>query len=73
MDRDDTNIVTMPKWPAWIMLATMALSAYPALTASAPTAQAASVEVTRVPAIAKPAARTPLKAAPSAKALLAAN
>ena len=72
MDRDDTNIVTMPKWPAWIMLATMALSVYPALTASAPSAQAASVEVS-VPAIAKPVARTPLKAAPPAKALLAAN
>ena len=31
----------MPKWPAWIMLAVMAASAYPALTASSPAAEAA--------------------------------
>jgi hypothetical protein len=31
---------SMPKWPAWIMLATMAACAYPAVTASAPAAQA---------------------------------
>jgi len=41
MDRDGSTKVTMPKWPAWIMLAVMAASAYPALTASAPTASAA--------------------------------
>jgi hypothetical protein len=41
MDRDGSTKVTMPKWPAWIMLAVMAASAYPALTASAPSAAAA--------------------------------
>ena len=41
MDRDGSTQVTMPKWPAWIMLAVMAASAYPALTASAPSAVAA--------------------------------
>ena len=41
MDRDGSANVTMPKWPAWIMLAVMAASAYPALTASAPSAVAA--------------------------------
>ena len=41
MDRDGSTKVTMPKWPAWIMLAVMAASAYPALTASAPSAVAA--------------------------------
>ena len=40
MDRDGSSNVTMPKWPAWIMLAVMAASAYPALTASAPSAAA---------------------------------
>jgi len=28
--------VTMPKWPAWVLFGTMALCAYPAVTASAP-------------------------------------
>lgn len=32
--------VSMPKWPAWILLGTMALSAYPAVTASAPRSEA---------------------------------
>ena len=41
MDADNSTKVTMPKWPAWIMLAVMAASAYPALTASTPSAQAA--------------------------------
>ena len=41
MDRDGSSNVTMPKWPAWVMLAVMAASAYPALTASAPSAVAA--------------------------------
>ncbi|MFN3728031.1 MAG: hypothetical protein ACK4SZ_17200 [Allosphingosinicella sp.] len=41
MDRDGSTQVTMPKWPAWIMLAVMAASAYPALTGSAPSAAAA--------------------------------
>ena len=41
MDRDGSSNVTMPKWPAWIMLAVMAASAYPALTASTPSAVAA--------------------------------
>jgi len=41
MDGDGSTKVTMPKWPAWIMLAVMAASAYPALTASAPSAVAA--------------------------------
>ncbi len=40
MDRDGSSQVTMPKWPAWIMLAVMAASAYPALTASTPTVSA---------------------------------
>jgi hypothetical protein len=30
-----TNRVTMPKWPAWVLFATMAACAYPAVTASA--------------------------------------
>jgi predicted amino acid dehydrogenase len=29
------NRVTMPKWPAWVLFATMAACAYPAVTASA--------------------------------------
>lgn len=41
MDTDSSSNVTMPKWPAWIMLAVMAASAYPALTASSPAAEAA--------------------------------
>jgi hypothetical protein len=41
MDGDGSTKVTMPKWPAWVMLAVMAASAYPALTASAPSAAAA--------------------------------
>ena len=41
MDRDGSSNVTMPKWPAWVMLAVMAASAYPALTASPPSAVAA--------------------------------
>ena len=45
MDRDGSTKVTMPKWPAWIMLAVMAASAYPALTASAPSAAAAEKPV----------------------------
>ncbi len=40
MDGDGSTKVTMPKWPAWIMLAVMAASAYPALTASAPSSAA---------------------------------
>jgi hypothetical protein len=35
--------VTMPKWPAWILFGTMALSAYPAMTATAPRTEAAGV------------------------------
>ena len=42
MDGDGSTKVTMPRWPAWIMLAVMAASAYPALTASAPRAAAAA-------------------------------
>lgn len=45
MDSDGSTKVTMPKWPAWIMLAVMAASAYPALTASAPSAAAAEKPV----------------------------
>jgi hypothetical protein len=37
----------MPKWPAWIMLATMAACAYPAITASAPAAQAQTGSASR--------------------------
>lgn len=44
MEADNSTKVTMPKWPAWIMLAVMAASAYPALTASAPRAEAAVAE-----------------------------
>ncbi len=29
------NRVTMPKWPAWVLFATMAACAYPAVSASA--------------------------------------
>jgi hypothetical protein len=33
--RSKFNRVTMPKWPAWVLFATMAACAYPAVTASA--------------------------------------
>ena len=33
--RQKLNRVTMPKWPAWVLFATMAACAYPAVTASA--------------------------------------
>ena len=46
MDRDGSSNVTMPKWPAWIMLAVMAASAYPALMASTPRAVAAEKPAT---------------------------
>ena len=33
--RQKLNRVTMPKWPAWVLFATMAACAYPAVSASA--------------------------------------
>lgn len=33
------NRVTMPRWPAWVMLGTAAACAYPAVTSPPPTAQ----------------------------------
>ncbi len=42
------NRVTMPKWPAWVLFATMAACAYPAVTASADADQA------KAPASAQP-------------------
>ena len=34
-ERQSLNRETMPKWPAWVLFATMAACAYPAVTASA--------------------------------------
>jgi uncharacterized membrane protein len=39
-----TANVTMPRWPAWIMFATMAACTYPAITAPAPAPAAAVAE-----------------------------
>jgi hypothetical protein len=38
--REKIGRVTMPKWPAWVLFATMAACAYPAVTASAAADQA---------------------------------
>lgn len=36
MDENATAGVTMPRWPAWVLLATMVACAYPALRSNAP-------------------------------------
>jgi hypothetical protein len=39
-DLSSTNRVTMPKWPAWVLFATMAACAVPAVSASADAGEA---------------------------------
>jgi hypothetical protein len=41
--------VTMPKWPAWVLFASMAACAYPALSASSDTDRQTTAKATAAP------------------------
>ena len=59
MQTEASETITMPKWPAYVMLGVMALCTYPVLTAAAP-APAPTIEsagVAPVPALERAALR----------------
>jgi len=41
--------VTMPKWPAWVLFASMAACAYPALSASSDTGRQTAAQASAAP------------------------
>jgi hypothetical protein len=55
--RENVGRVTMPKWPAWVLFATMAACAYPAVSASAAADQPAPQAAAQPTSFASAAAR----------------